>query len=615
MNYLGLQPDFLWRAERFFDTNFDSVSFLVTPEPLRLGALAFACGDEIHISPGATCLPPAPLAGLLIHEMAHVVQQRAGRVSAAAPQPVCHPWLEAEAEDSASWFTAGVPHAPAVLRSVPARGVRGAAIQLIKRDKYLYFPDNSAAPSDPGLLIKFQEFQQKVIKAFNIDKGARTQRASQSHKTMVEDLKPNGNRSQNAQVLLDYEKAHLEGGGDWASLKSTLLSLRLAPAEGVSTEEEILQVDDSQYVSASGTGSATVKCKLRKKYLEDVGKKKKKISYDYFTYNLGTVLFGDTRFTLLAPQPANVVNQVYVRGRVMGLPPRIVTAGSPRHYVLLTNSNTYAKRFVVRGINHEDAAALGGNQKLMAPVTGDQAGDFEISDPKPLPPALEGKNLSGRHPKATGDNLTSKEQIVSHTRGWQKRFISTGVSKREAYSTRGVKFDGLYGAVLIDLAKVDVTKIFDLHTPAAVSTVLGLDAMKVSTATDPGLDVKSTDDEEFLALRDVLRTRELLIKKEVPALAVLKSDLGKRIVGVGSYSKIDEKALVSRLETLDAWKYSPQTDLIEYKGLSNRYWFFMRFTTTTQADEMWHQANGARQHGETVITLSAYTLPDTVDGR
>jgi Domain of unknown function (DUF4157) len=78
----------------------------------RLDALAYTEGDAIHVSP--THFRPGTADGdrLLRHELAHVAQQRAGRVRAAEPGPagaavVDDPRLEAEADAWASPATSG----------------------------------------------------------------------------------------------------------------------------------------------------------------------------------------------------------------------------------------------------------------------------------------------------------------------------------------------------------------------------------------------------------------------------------------------------------------------------------------------------------------------------
>lgn len=68
------------QMETFFKTDFSSVRIHVGPQAPAIGALAFTTGSSIFFAPGQ--YQPATVQGrmLLGHELAHVVQQRSGRV-------------------------------------------------------------------------------------------------------------------------------------------------------------------------------------------------------------------------------------------------------------------------------------------------------------------------------------------------------------------------------------------------------------------------------------------------------------------------------------------------------------------------------------------------------
>lgn len=68
------------RMERFYNADFNDVRIHVGPEAPAIGALAFTVGNTIVFAPGQ--YDPASRRGqqILGHELAHVVQQRAGRV-------------------------------------------------------------------------------------------------------------------------------------------------------------------------------------------------------------------------------------------------------------------------------------------------------------------------------------------------------------------------------------------------------------------------------------------------------------------------------------------------------------------------------------------------------
>ena len=82
-------------------TDFSSVRIHVGREAPDIGALAFTLGDTIAIAPGRYAPESAAGRELLGHELAHVVQQRQGRVSnpfGGGPAVVQDPGLEAEAD-------------------------------------------------------------------------------------------------------------------------------------------------------------------------------------------------------------------------------------------------------------------------------------------------------------------------------------------------------------------------------------------------------------------------------------------------------------------------------------------------------------------------------------
>jgi hypothetical protein len=600
MKPAAIRPTFLARAARFFQQDFSSVRVIFSTEPTTVSALAFAGREEIHLIPEIAAQAPERLSQIMIHELAHIVQQRAGRVYGTAGSAVIDPHLEAEADDCAELFAAGSGVAPFAFTSRRVVGPRPSGIiQPISRDKYMFIPAAAnLAPTDQTAKVKYDEFLGKVKAAFGGNKDLRTKAATASHGTMVDTLQSGGKevRELNAGVLLSYEKAHLQGGGNWSTFKTTLSLLRLNPGDGVAPATEILQIAGAPDVN--GLGTATIKCKLRNAIPAQFASNPRPADKKLFEYTLGTVLFGDSRFTLAKIQPSGALNQVYVRGKVIG--DAIVSDGvSGRHYIRLSNSDSYVKRYVVRGINHQDAAALDGRQNLTAPVGGDTANNSELRSSK----------KTGRHDTQQGKPLTEKQQMISHARGWQKRYISTGVSKRDAYSTRGEKFDGIYGAVLVDLAMVPEKTIFDLHTPAAAQKLLSLNAMTVESAGGPGLGTKTIEGEEFLALRDVLRTRELLIKKSVPVEAVRKHDLGKCITGIGVLKRVDEAAMTDRLSKLGEVPPYLRKDVIAYRGHHNRYWFFMRFANAVDAGKMLTALRTAPIEGEEYIDLSAYGMP------
>lgn len=120
-----LPPDVRRRMEFFFKTDFSSVRIHQGGAARSIGALAFTSGAEIHFAPGQ--YSPGTPAGLRLlgHELAHVVQQRSGRVrvvqrAAAGVLVVDDPLLEAEAERLGT--LAAITHVPLQAKLNGARG-------------------------------------------------------------------------------------------------------------------------------------------------------------------------------------------------------------------------------------------------------------------------------------------------------------------------------------------------------------------------------------------------------------------------------------------------------------------------------------------------------------
>lgn len=75
-----LPPAIRQKMESFYGTSFSDVRVHVGPHASQIGALAFTQGSHIHFAPGQYN-PSSPQGqAILGHELAHVVQQRSGRV-------------------------------------------------------------------------------------------------------------------------------------------------------------------------------------------------------------------------------------------------------------------------------------------------------------------------------------------------------------------------------------------------------------------------------------------------------------------------------------------------------------------------------------------------------
>lgn len=105
-------PNLRDKAEQFFGLSFANVVLRISDLPRALGAEAFAYGQTLYFPPGTDFTKPYDLA-LLGHELTHVAQQMAGRVS---PQTLFHGHhfnddaaLEAEAWRLGWRFAKGLP--------------------------------------------------------------------------------------------------------------------------------------------------------------------------------------------------------------------------------------------------------------------------------------------------------------------------------------------------------------------------------------------------------------------------------------------------------------------------------------------------------------------------
>lgn len=269
---------------------------------------------------------------------------------------------------------------------------------------------------------------------------------------------------------------------------------------------------------------------------------------------IGHIYIDNSRFAPLHDQPGGVHSTVYtLRGK-----------GAGRQYVFLESTKTYVRRFVVRGLNQYDALHLSKSEALTSSFAADASTESEA---KPE-----------RHGVAQGTALTQQQQVLSHTRGWTKRFISSGVSNRQILSTRGEPFSSVFGAIVIDLAKLsaaELKQVCDVHSPNAAKGMLGSDAQRVLEA------VNADADENLAALRDVLRTRELLIKNQIPPAAMMYQASGKMVLALGWTSTEKREAF-----KLPDGKPSEKPPYPWEAGDKNAtWWTFLLFDSDGQVNE------------------------------
>jgi hypothetical protein len=140
------------RMESAFGATFHDVRVHVGPQASALGATAFTHGSHIHFAPGV--YQPQTAAGqrILGHELAHVLQQRSGRVSnpfGSGVAIVMNAMLEAEADRMAQRIPIPAPaphahphqHAPAhvpprqAVQRLTAPPLPGAVRQMLSGSK------------------------------------------------------------------------------------------------------------------------------------------------------------------------------------------------------------------------------------------------------------------------------------------------------------------------------------------------------------------------------------------------------------------------------------------------------------------------------------------------
>ncbi|NNC18756.1 DUF4157 domain-containing protein [Corallococcus exiguus] len=145
------------RMEMALGTDFSSVRIHIGPQSARIGAVSFTMGNDIYFSPGSYQPNSNQGLQLLGHELAHVVQQRQGRVrgSGHGISVVQDRELEAEADrlgqQAASPVAIHANLGPSAQIASNALNVRGAQqhrqaerrmVSAIQRSTAVYFKDS-----------------------------------------------------------------------------------------------------------------------------------------------------------------------------------------------------------------------------------------------------------------------------------------------------------------------------------------------------------------------------------------------------------------------------------------------------------------------------------------
>ena len=249
----------------------------------------------------------------------------------------------------------------------------------------------------------------------------------------------------------------------------------------------------------------------------------------------GTIYLNDARF-----QPHAVVNTVQTYR---------LRDGTVRDYVRAANdgaNQSYIKRYVVRGLSLFDMWSYYRGVDLTSPQPRALAGAVCVANEHAPPGA---GTRPDRHPApAVGAAINMELQIISHTRGWRKRFISVVPSEREIYSTQGAPFNGDSGVVRIDLVEVLAAghHVRDVHCIPYADAIYTYQTTDIINAVDPSTPPVAThaaptgyQRECFKGYRDVLRTREALIDNVIPwaAIGAQPEATGKNVLALGVNSR------------------------------------------------------------------------------
>lgn len=279
--------------------------------------------------------------------------------------------------------------------------------------------------------------------------------------------------------------------------------------------------------------------------------------------------------------------------------------GSPREYVGLPmgKSTVYVRRYVIRGLNVTDSENLSDKQGLQAASSDEELVHKETT-------AI----ASGRINRQHGTTMTVGEQLLSHTRGWNKRFISTTLTHKPITSTKGL-FNSAFGKILIDLAKIPPEDIFDIHTPTALQHygVYGGELKQLPSMK--AQDQRSFFDETLLAAYDAIRTREVLIKGKIPFDSILCKSLGNLVVAVYCDDEPLKQSLFQKIEA--AWKKASNPvshkEELQYE-IKSRKLVFYRFADAATAGKAvaTAQAQLTAQDNAGAYAMAAFDFPEKI---
>ena len=125
MRRISLPAELHSRLQAFFEADLSCISIVESDGPAAHNVFAFACGDEIHVWPGAADFLCSSGVLLLVHEAAHCLQQRGSSRPAYGTMRAKvdgREDLEAEANEAALAYRAGLASFRIGPRSFDSRG-------------------------------------------------------------------------------------------------------------------------------------------------------------------------------------------------------------------------------------------------------------------------------------------------------------------------------------------------------------------------------------------------------------------------------------------------------------------------------------------------------------
>lgn len=200
----------LAKMEAAFGADFSGIRVHVGPQAPRIGAVAFAMGNELYFAPGR--YQPDTLHGqqLIGHELAHVLQQRQGRVRAPGTGIAVVQDAALEAEADRLGMRAAIQCASRAGAAAPMRDRHGLAAHGVMQAKGRLTTVNQATPHVDG---------QTYYCEISVD-GANNVRGKNGKKSKLKMTPPND--AEDAQEWKRQQKAkiHQEHVGFFAKISA-----------------------------------------------------------------------------------------------------------------------------------------------------------------------------------------------------------------------------------------------------------------------------------------------------------------------------------------------------------------------------------------------------------